>query len=101
MKNIIKFAIILWMLLQVGGHSSKTIWPSEEIDWDIAHPLPVITKYKFGWPVPAIMIDHIQGCTTALYLETEYVVWGFVYDVFWLFIVIKILDLVGVDQNRN
>ena len=91
MKNISKLALLVLILLQISGHSPKYIWP-DIVDWDEAHPLPLITEYKFGWPIPSIMVKHIQGCTTPGHLETNFISWGFVYDVVFCLVFLNILE---------
>ena len=94
MKNISKLMILLLILLQIAGHPVKS-----EYFLDVLHSEAFNSEiyrgrheYKFGWPVPFILVAHVESCTTSIYLETDYIAMGFVYDVIWLAIALNILE---------
>jgi hypothetical protein len=90
MKNISKSIIIIFLLLQIGGHRVKS-----EYFLDESHGLDFYRgrhEYKFGWPMPYILVAHIESCTTSIYLETDFIALGLVYDFIWLLIAINILE---------
>ena len=90
-KNITKLAIILGLLLQVGGHPVK----HEMVGWDYCteegHPFDFV-GYRFGWPIPLIRVGQIWGClsTPNQWVDVD---WGVLpWDIsFWL-VVLNILE---------
>lgn len=91
MKNISKLAIILGLLLQVAGHPIKSDWDLVAIPFE-DHPPPLRTEYKFMWPVPAIFIASVEGCTTSIHVESNILAWAVLYDIIFWLVVFYILE---------
>ena len=83
MKNIIKLAIIVGILLQLGGHPVE----SKVVGWDYCteegHPF-IFNGYKFGWPIPVITVGQIWGCLTTPNQWIEFSMSGMIgTPIFW------------------
>ena len=84
MRNIIKLAIIVGILLQLGGHPVE----SKVVGWDYCirdgHQF-LYKGYKFGFPIPVVIVGQIWGCTTIPNQWVEYSWPGLIgTTIFWI-----------------
>ncbi|MHA2052711.1 MAG: hypothetical protein ACW99F_03840 [Candidatus Hodarchaeales archaeon] len=90
MKNISKLLILITIILQVSVYPVKS-----EYFLDESHNFEIYKgrhEYKLGFPIPFVLATHIESCTTSIYLETDFIALGLVYDFIWLLIAINILE---------
>lgn len=83
MRTISKWAILFFILLTILGHPRVT----KEVGWDYCteegHPFTLIV-FKFGWPIPGIIVNQIWGCLTIPNQWVEYSLPGVIGTaIFW------------------